>query len=145
VHLGYPSKEEEILILERFQEHDPLLELEAVADPGQLTELQQARKKIRVAAPVKEYIADITRATRSHTALRFGVSPRGSLGLMRAGQALAALRGRAYVLPDDIKHLAIPVLAHRLILNEEERLRGRSQEDVLEEIIDQVPVPAPPD
>jgi MoxR-like ATPase len=145
VHLGYPSREEEILILERFQEHDPLLELEAVANPGQLTELQQARKKIRVAAPVKEYIADITRATRSHTALRFGVSPRGSLGLMRVGQALAALRGRAYVLPDDIKHLAIPVLAHRLILNEEERLRGRSQEDVLEEIIDQVPVPAPTD
>jgi MoxR-like ATPase len=145
VHLGYPSKEEEIIILERFQEHDPLLELEAVANPGQLTELQQARKKIRVAAPVKEYIADITRATRSHNTLRFGVSPRGSLGLMRAGQALAALRGRAYVLPDDIKQLAIPVLAHRLILNDEERLRGRSQEDVLEEIIDQVPVPAPTD
>jgi len=73
---------------------------------------------------VREYIADIVRVTRNNNSLRFGASPRGSLGLMRTGQALAALKGRDYVLPDDIKYLVGPVLAHRLILKEEERLRG---------------------
>lgn len=143
VHLGYPGRDDEISILERFQEQDPLLELKAVARPEQFIDLQNARKKIRVSTPVREYISDITRATRSHGSLRFGASPRGSLGLMRAGQSLAGLRGREYVLPDDIKALAIPVLAHRLILKEEERLRGGTQEAVLEEILAQVPVPAP--
>lgn len=143
IHMGYPGKREEISILERFQEEDPLLNLEPVADPEQLSELQKAREGIRVSWPVREYIVDIVRATRSHNALRFGASPRGSLGLMRAGQALAALRGRGYVLPDDIKHLGLPVLAHRLILKEEERLRGGTPEGVLEEIIDRIPVPVP--
>jgi MoxR-like ATPase len=145
VDLGYPGKKDEIAILERFQETDPSLELEAVTDPDQITALQHARKKIRVSPPVKEYIADIVRTTRRHGALRLGASPRGSLGLMRTGQALAALRGRDYVLPDDIKHLVIPVLVHRLILKEEERLRGGTPEHILEEIIKHTPVPAPTD
>ena len=145
VDLGYPGKKDEIAILERFQEADPSLELGAVANPDQLTKLQHARKKIRVSPPVKAYIADIVRATRSHSALRLGASPRGSLGLMRTGQALAALRGRDYVLPDDIKELVIPVLVHRLILKEEERLRGGTPEHILEEIIKHTPVPAPTD
>ncbi|MEI9479327.1 MAG: MoxR family ATPase, partial [Deltaproteobacteria bacterium] len=143
IRLGYPEKDEEIAILERFQEEDPLLQLEAVADPGQVVELQRTRKTMHVSGPVREYIADIVRATRSHPSLRLGASPRGSLGLMRAGQALAALREREYVLPDDIKSLVIPVLAHRLILKEEERLRGETPEHLLEEIIRQIPVPAP--
>ena len=143
INLGYPEKDEEILILERFQEEDPLLKLKAVANPEQITELQQARKKIRISPPVREYIADIVRATRTGKSLRFGASPRGSLGLMRAGQALAALRGREYVLPDDIKYLVRPVLAHRLILKDEERLRAKTPEHFLEEIIPQIPVPAP--
>lgn len=145
VDLGYPGKKDEIAILERFQEADPSLELKAVTDPEQITALQQARKKIRVSPPVKAYIADIVRTTRSHSALRLGASPRGSLGLMRTSQALAALRGRDYVLPDDIKQLAIPVLVHRLILKEEERLRGGTPEHILEEIIKHTPVPAPTD
>lgn len=143
INLGYPEKDEEILILERFQEEDPLLKLKAVANPEQITELQQARKKIRISPPVREYITDIVRATRTGKSLRFGASPRGSLGLMRAGQALAALRGREYVLPDDIKYLVRPVLAHRLILKDEERLRAKTPEHFLEEIIPQIPVPAP--
>jgi MoxR-like ATPase len=143
ISLGYPGKDEEITILERFQEKDPLLELEAVASPEELVEWQNARKRIHVSHPVKEYITDIVRATRSHTSLRLGASPRGSLGLMRTGQALAALRGREYVLPDDIKSLVIPVLGHRLILKEEDRLRGETPEHFLEEIIQQIPVPAP--
>jgi MoxR-like ATPase len=141
--LRYPERDEEISILERFQEEDPLLKLKAVANPEQITELQQARKKIRISSPVREYITDIVRATRTGKSLRFGASPRGSLGLMRAGQALAALRGREYVLPDDIKYLVRPVLAHRLILRDEERLRAKTPEHFLEEIIPQITVPAP--
>ncbi|HPX56597.1 MAG TPA: MoxR family ATPase [Syntrophales bacterium] len=145
IRLGYPDKKEEILMLERFQEQDPLTHLEAVTNPEEVTRLQQARKAIHVSPPVREYIAEIAGATRSHKALRFGTSPRGSLGLMRAGQALAVLRKRDYVLPDDIKYLCFPVLAHRIILQDEERLRGRLPEQILEEIITQVPVPAPMD
>lgn len=143
IRLGYPDKDEEIAILERFQEEDPLLKLEAVVEPEQIVELQHARKAIHISRPVREYITDIVRATRTNTSLRLGASPRGSLGLMRAGQALAVLRDRDYVLPDDIKSLVLSVLAHRLILKEEERLRGETPEHFLEEIIHQIPVPAP--
>lgn len=143
IKVGYPQKEEEITILERFQEGDPLSDLQPLADPGQLAGLQRARRSIRVSRPIKSYITDIVGASRNSPVLRFGASPRGSLGLMRAGQALAAVRGRAYVLPDDIKVLVQPVLAHRLILKEEERLRGSSPEHILEAIVKQVPVPAP--
>jgi MoxR-like ATPase len=139
--IGYPEKPEELLILERFQEDEPFLELAAVASPEQVTALQQARKQIRVSPPVREYIVDLVEATRRHPAIRFGASPRGSLSLMRAGQALAALRGREYVLPDDIKYLARPVLAHRLILQEAEQLRGQTPEQVIEEILVKVPIP----
>ncbi len=143
VRLGYPGPQEEIAILERFQEKDPLRALSSVATPDEVAELQEARKGIRVSLPVKEYITSIVGATRSNPALRLGASPRGSLSLMRAGQALAALRARDYVLPDDIKCLAVPVLAHRLILREEDRLRGEDQERLLEEIVRRIPVPAP--
>jgi len=142
IHLGYPEKDEEISILERFREDDPLLKLKAVASPEQITELQQARKKIRISLPVLEYITDIVRVTRNNSFLRFGASPRGSLGLMRTGQALAALKGREYVLPDDIKYLVGPVLSHRLIFKEEERLRGGTPERLLDEMLNQIPVPA---
>ena len=111
------------------------------ATEEQITELQETRKKIRISLPVREYIADIVRATRQNKALRFGASPRGSLGLMRAGQSLAALRRRDFVLPDDIKHLVVPVLAHRLILTDAERLRGTTPEQLLEEILEQTPIP----
>jgi len=143
IRLGYPGQQEEIAILERFREKDPLLKLEPVATPEQIAELQEARKRIRVSQPIKEYITNIVTATRLSPSLRLGASPRGSLSLMRAGQALAALRDRDYVLPDDVKSLAVPVLAHRLILKEEERLRGEIQEPLLEEIVRQIPVPAP--
>jgi MoxR-like ATPase len=143
IDVGYPDKEEEVSILARFQERDPLVELDPVATPEQLVHMQETRRHIHMAAPVADYITEIVRATRHHNAFRFGASPRGSLGLMRAAQGLAAVRGRAYVLPDDVKYLAFPVLAHRLILKEEERLRGETAERFLKHIIDQVPVPAP--
>jgi len=141
VQLGYPEREEEILMLSRFQEQDPLSELNPVAEPGLIIALQERRRKIMVSPAIRDYITGIARATRSHSGLRYGASPRGSLALMRSSQALAALRGREYVLPDDVKYLAIPVLAHRLILNEEERLRGRSADGFLKEILEEVPVP----
>ena len=139
--IGYPDRHEEIHILERFRESDPLEQLNAVATPADITALQQARRGILVSEPVRDYIADMVRATRDHPAIRFGASPRGSLGLMRAAQALATLRGRTYILPDEVKYLARPVLAHRLILNEEERLRGESADRLIEDLIDRIPVP----
>jgi MoxR-like ATPase len=143
LRLGYPGKDEEISMLERFREKDPLKSIKAVASPEQITALQGERKKIKISLPVREYITDIVRATRENEALRFGASPRGSLGLMRTGQALAALRGRDFVLPDDIKLLVVPVLAHRLILTDEKRLRGGTPEQLLETVLEQIPVPQP--
>jgi len=140
--LGYPDRDEEIRILERFRESDPLEQLNAVATPDDITKLQRARRGILVSEPVRDYIADVVRATRDHPAVRFGASPRGSLGLMRAAQARATLQGREYILPDDVKYLARPVLAHRLILKEEERLRGESTEHIIGELIGRLPVPA---
>jgi MoxR-like ATPase len=143
ISLGYPDKKEEVAILERFQEEDPLLKLQAVVNPEEIAGLQNARKRIHVSSPIREYATNMVEATRNHPSLRLGASPRGSLGLIRAGQALAALKGREYVLPDDIKSLVFPVLAHRLLLKEEERLRGETSEHFLEEIIRQTAVPGP--
>jgi MoxR-like ATPase len=145
LRLGYPDQDEEMMILDRFQEKEPLLDLTPVATPDLISGMQQARKGIRVSRPVKEYITNLVRATRQHPSLRLGASPRGSLGLMRAGQAVAALQGREFVLPDDIKAMVIPVLAHRLILRDESRLQGETQERLLEDIIMQIPVPTPPE
>jgi len=143
IKLGYPSREEEIMIMQRFQEDDPYLFLEAVIQPATIVALQEHRKKIRIAQPIKKYIADIVWATRSSEHFKFGVSPRGSFGLMRAAQALCAIRGREYVIPDDIKLLAEPVLAHRLILNDREKLKGATTTGHLKEILDNIPTPLP--
>lgn len=143
LRLGYPDRSEEIAIMQRFQESDPLPELSPVATPAQFAELQQVRKKIGVSDALRQYIADLVGATRRHDALRFGASPRGSLALMRAGQALAGIRGRTYVLPDDIKHVAVPVLSHRLILKDAERLRGEETDRFVEQILAETPVPVP--
>jgi MoxR-like ATPase len=141
VHLGYPGQDEEVAILKRFQENDPLQKLNAVAAPEEVSRLQEVRRGVRISDPVRRYITDIVRGTRDNPSCRLGASPRGSLGLMRAGQAMAVLRQREYVLPDDIKYLAFSVLAHRLILHEEVRLQGKTQEHVVREIIETIPVP----
>jgi len=139
--VGYPDKKEEINILERFQESDPFPELKAVASPNDIAALQKIRRRIRVSQPLREYITDIVQATRDDAAIQYGASPRASLALMRAGQALAALQGRDYVLPDDVKYLAHPVLTHRLILTEEERLKGTVTDHLIEKLINRLPVP----
>ena len=139
--VGYPGKLEELQILDRFRTDDPHLTLAPVATPDQISEMQRACRKINVSEPVKEYIVSLVEQTRGHLAVRLGASPRGSLNLMKAGQALALLRERDYVLPDDIKHLAQPVLGHRIILQETEQLRGATSEQVVADILRQVSIP----
>jgi MoxR-like ATPase len=143
IRLGYPEQEEEIAILERFQQDDPFDHLTAVTTPDQILTAQKQRRSVKVSAPIREYISALVHATRNHDAIRYGASPRGSILLMRASQALAMLRGRSFVLPDDIKYLSEPVLAHRLMLREEERIRGETPARFLAEIINRLPVPAP--
>lgn len=141
IDMGYPDQAEEIQILERFQEDDPLSGLSPVADPEDIIELQQARKKIVVSGDVRKYITAVVQATRNNEMIKFGASPRGSMALMRAAQALAAMEGRSYAIPDDVKKLVNPVLAHRLILNENERLRGEKPEHILTRIIKEISIP----
>jgi MoxR-like ATPase len=138
---GYPERDEEVAILERFQDADPLSELSSLTTPAQLLELQRARRRIAVSPAVRQYMVDLVRATRSHGALRYGASPRAGLALMRASQALAALRGREFVLPDDVKQLIRPVLSHRLVIADQERLRGTLVEHVADEVVASTPVP----
>jgi MoxR-like ATPase len=139
--IGYPDRSEELLILERFQENEPQADLAAVASLDQIAAMQIERRKIAVSPPVREYVVALISATRQHSGIRLGASPRASLSLMRAGQALAALRNRIFVLPDDIKYLAVPVLQHRLILDDTEQLRGLTALQVIKKILDQIPIP----
>ena len=142
VNLGYPSEDEEGAILSRFEKENPLDSLTSVMDAKELLELQKRCRQVYVEGSVRNYAIAITRATRSHDSIRLGASPRASLGLHLASQALAAIRGRNYIVPDDIKHLAVPALAHRLITKTEARLRGRSSEAVVNDIVSNLPVPA---
>jgi MoxR-like ATPase len=141
VGLGYPTKDEEGAILSRFQQSNPLDSLASVIEAAELLELQKLCRQVYVDDSVRDYITAITRATRSHEGIKLGASPRASLGLHLASQALAAIRERNYVIPDDVKYLAVPALVHRLISKTEARLRGRSLETIVGEIVSAVPVP----
>ena len=139
--IGYPTQEEEHAILLRFEREDPLQELGPVVTPDELTGIQRQVRQVRVEESVRGYVVDVVRATRSHQDVQLGVSPRGTLALYRCAQALAAVRGRDYVLPDDVKLLAPYVLTHRILISPATRLRGRRLADVLMDVIDTVPVP----
>lgn len=141
VALGYPTKEDEETILQRYDRQDPLDTLDAVVAAEDLLAMQQQVKQILVEETVREYMVEVVRATRDHDAVELGVSPRGTLALYRTAQALAALRGRTFVIPDDVKTLAPSVLTHRIIISPQTRLRGRRPEEVVAEIVDTVPVP----
>ena len=141
IDLDYPDHDEEILILERFQKDEPLESLQAVSTPDEILHLQKERTKIYIAQEINNYIVNLANATRGSSKIRFGASPRASLHLMRAAQALAALRDRDFVLPDDIKELFIPLLAHRIVIETKERLKGTSAQRLLEEILEQVEIP----
>jgi MoxR-like ATPase len=143
IELGYPTKDEELAILDRFSHEDPLESIEPITTPERIVDLQARRHDILVSLSIRGYIADLVAATRKHPKVRYGASPRGSLGLLRTSQALAMLRGRTYVIPDDIKELAIPVLSHRIILRHEERAKGATATHIVDEILALVPAPHP--
>lgn len=141
VSLGYPSEDEEGAILRRFQQENPLDNLKPVVETSELLRLQRLCRQVHVEESVLNYIVTITQATRNHQSIKLGASPRASLSLYLACQSLAAIQGRNYVIPDDVKCLAIPVLVHRLITKVETKLRGQSTEGILEEILSTTPVP----
>jgi MoxR-like ATPase len=141
IDIGYPNAEEEAEILVRFRSEDPLLNLEPVSTAEEISQLQQARQQIRVEDSIRDYIVAISRATRTHEEIDLGASPRASLALYQSSQAWAALRGRDYVLPDDIKFLAPYVLLHRLMISPQAQLRGREAHELLQDVIARVPVP----
>jgi MoxR-like ATPase len=139
--LGYPDEDGEDQILERFELHNPLQDLTPVVSAEELVEHATALGRLHVDPAIRRYAVRIARATRDEGAFELGASPRASLGLFRAARALAAVAGRDYVLPDDVKVMAPHVLGHRLILSTNARLRGRGADDVLAEILERVPVP----
>ena len=139
--LGYPTEEEEHAMLLRFERDDPLEALGSVTTPQALRALQQRVRETRIEESVRGYVVDIVRATREHPDIELGVSPRGTLALYRCAQALAAIRGRDYVLPDDVKVLAPNVLTHRIMISPTTRLRGRAVTEILFDVIEGVPVP----
>jgi MoxR-like ATPase len=141
IDLGYPSEEDENTILLRFERDDPLEALEPVIQTEDLRTMQEQVKAVMVEESVRQYVVKVVRATREHGAVELGVSPRGTLSLYKTAQALAALRGRQFVIPDDVKYLAPSVLTHRIIISPQTRLRGRRPEEVVMEIVDTVPVP----
>jgi len=141
IRLGYPSAEDEVSILERQQYRHPLEDLTQMVSSEELTAMQAAVKDVYASPAMKRYIVSLARATREHAEVYLGVSPRGSLSLYRTTQALAAIRGRDYVLPDDIKELIVPTFGHRLILAPAARLRDLNAEQIVEEIRASVPVP----
>lgn len=141
IRLGYPDSTEENAILTRFQEENPLDGLEPVIHSSELIQFQKICRQVYVEESVRNYVIAIAQATRSHKGIKLGVSPRASLNLYLASQALAAVHGRNYVIPDDVKHLAIPVLAHRTMVKAETGIRGQSAEHIIHEILETVPVP----
>jgi MoxR-like ATPase len=141
IKLGYPTEQEESDILVRFERADPLADLQPVASPDELLQMQAAVRQVRVEESVRIYMVRVARATREHPAVSLGVSPRGTMALYRTAQARAAMRGRDFVIPDDVKVLAPYVLTHRIIISSQTRLRGRTTEEVVMEVVDQVPVP----
>jgi len=139
--IDYPSRSEERLILQRFKEEQPLQELTPVLQAERLQELQKMIRRVRVEPGVESYIVDIVRATRSHNGVELGVSPRGTLAFYRASQAYAAIHGRNYVIPDDVKHVARPVLSHRMIATAQSRLHGRVMDQIIDDVLHSVAVP----
>jgi MoxR-like ATPase len=141
VRLGYPAPADEIEILDRQQLNHPVETLKSILNRDAILTAVDDIKRVYVSPPVKKYLVDLVNHTRQHQDVYLGASPRGSLGLYKAGQARAALEGRDFVLPDDIKELAVPVLAHRVIVGPAARLRDLSAERIVTEIVETLAVP----
>lgn len=141
LHIGYPDFAYEDTMMQMQQLAHPIDSLKQVMDGQQIPQLQQLIRQVHVVESVRSYILNLVNATRDHPALSLGVSPRGSLALYRTAQAQAALRGRDYVIPDDIKHVAVVCLAHRMLLNPENILSGETTAEVVQDLLKQVEVP----
>ena len=141
VAIGYPAAEEEREVLRRFREVDPLTELAPVVNSEEVLRLSKVCRGVYVSPAIETYMLGLVRATRDNAALALGASPRGSLALYHTAQALAAMHGRAFVIPDDVQPLVVPTLAHRLILSSHSRLHGKPLSAILDEVIAKVPVP----
>jgi MoxR-like ATPase len=141
VPIGYPTQAEENDILERFRANDPLPDLKTVTSPEEIAVLQAERREVRVEETVRDYIVRISRATRENPDIQLGASPRATLALYQAAQAWAAIQGRSFVLPDDIKKVSPYVLCHRLIISPQAQLRGRGVAELVEDIVYTVAVP----
>jgi len=141
IKIGYPSVKDEITILELQQLRHPIETIDIVVEEKEIISVQDAIKHVYVSDAVKKYIVSLTRATRDHADIYLGVSPRGSLSLFRVSQALAAIKGRDYVLPDDVKILAKNVMGHRMVVQPSARLRNLTSDQIIGEILTQVIVP----
>jgi len=139
--VGYPGKAEESQVLQSQAVEHPLVNVSTILSSDEVLELQRAVKDVYLEPSLRDYIVEIASATRVHPMVSLGASPRGSLSLSRAARGLAALSGRGFVLPDDVKTLAAPVLAHRLVLKPEARVRNIVASDVIEEVISNIAVP----
>lgn len=140
LHLGYPDLNEENEILLRQRLGHPIESIAPCTTPEEFIELQQIVREVYVEASVREYIVRLVHTTRTHADVALGASPRASLALFRGGQANAALDGRDYVVPDDVKALAVPVISHRLMLRPESQLRGMTAEGLVQDLLETVPV-----
>jgi MoxR-like ATPase len=141
LRMGYPTESDEEEMLVRFEQSSPLDELAPVMDAEQLRSASALVARVHVEPILRHYIVQLVQATRKHSGLELGASPRASLALLRAARALAVIRGRAYLEPDDVKSMAPHVLPHRLILNSQARLRGRDAAGIVQELLAEVPVP----
>lgn len=139
--MGYPGRQNELEMLDRQHQRHPLDTLAQVVSVEDLILAQEGVKTVHVSLAVREYIVSIVEATRNHDDVFLGASPRGSLALFNAARAWAGIRGRAFVTPDDVKHLAEPTLAHRIIVNPSARMRGADSRDVVRDLLATVPAP----
>jgi len=141
--LGYPTAEAEEAILEAQASRDPFAELAAVIDTAEVLALQEAAGRVKVMPELRRYVVDVLTATRTSRDVYLGASPRAGIALVRAAKALALLRGREFVVPQDVKDLAGRVLSHRIILSPEARMHGQNEEAVIAGLLESVPVPGP--
>jgi MoxR-like ATPase len=141
--MGYPSREAELEVLERHGDHSGLDDLEPIADATSISILIKMAREVHVAEPLKRYIVELCESTRGHSDVYLGASPRASLYLLKAARVRAATEARDYVIPDDLKAITPPVLSHRILLSPEAQMRGTTSEDVLADVMERVPVPAP--
>ncbi len=141
IEMGYPSLDQEVAILARFKERDPITELKPVLDGEAISVLREEAKRVYLSQDLMNYIGRLAQATRENEHIRLGLSPRGSLSLMRAGLAYAYLQNRDYVLPDDLKYLFPYIAGHRLILEYESEYADENKAELMQRILEEVPVP----